>query len=460
MHIRHLHHPLLSIDELTVTTGQSWCFYGSGRSGINEFLGLLEGKREIDAEALDIPSSQTVISFNIQQDIFEDEIRNDDSDFLDRPDPGTLAHEFLPADALDSPIIDAFDLRASLNTGYRQLSSGQGRKLLVLQAILSGAQTIVIDSPYDGLDPLACIELDQAFQALDRKTLRILVLVRNLQDIPQWCDHLAIFEQGTLNSGTRTIMLERATKLANDSTTLFDTTSFTTKAATSEGDTDTPLIALTDGRARYGENTILTGLNLSVNDGQHTLITGPNGCGKSTLLHIFTGDNPNCYSNDLQLFGKQRGTGESIWELKKKMGIVSPEIHRNYRVPGSALHVVLSGLFDSIGLYQHVSSGQKRDAMNWLSAIDMAEQAQTPFRQLSYGDQRLVLIARSLIKMPPLLILDEPTQGLDSGARHSLLDFLEKISRGTGTTILYVSHREDEYRSFFKQHIRLERYHP
>ncbi|MFV0439279.1 MAG: ATP-binding cassette domain-containing protein [Desulfopila sp.] len=460
MRIAHLNLANLTIDELTVQPGESWCFYGSGRSGINTFLALLEGKIDTaPATVLDLPESGQTISFSAQQEIFEEELRNDDSDFMDQPDPGTLAQDFLPAEALASPLIDALDMRATLTTGYRQLSSGQGRKLLLLQALLNGATTIVVDSPYEGLDPVACQEVDRAFSQLDRRELRILVLVRNFEDIPAWCDHLALFhESGLAHQGERETILPLAARYADTATSIFRDSPLADSLADQAAELGPQLIVLNDGFARYGEKNIFSHLDFSLDQGQHTLITGPNGCGKSTLLHIITGDNPKCYANDLTIFGRRRGTGESIWEIKRFMGIVSPEIHRNYRVPGSAQSVVLSGLFDSIGLYRPVSSPQKRTAARWLAALDMAEHLATPFRALSYGDQRLVLIARALIKQPPLLVLDEPTQGLDDSSRKALLDFLETVSRKGNTTILYVSHRRDEYRSFFRQHLQLEDY--
>jgi molybdate transport system ATP-binding protein len=170
---------------------------------------------------------------------------------------------------------------------------------------------------------------------------------------------------------------------------------------------------------------------------------------------MITGDNPKCYANDLRIFGIQRGSGESIWELKRDMGIVSPDLHRNYRAPGTTRQVVLSGLFDSIGLYRRPTGIQERRAMQWLEWIGLAGRAGQPFRRLSFAEQRLVLIARALIKLPRLLILDEPTQGLDNHNRAGLLDFLEQIAANRISTVLYVSHRQDEYRPFFRRHIRL-----
>ncbi len=170
---------------------------------------------------------------------------------------------------------------------------------------------------------------------------------------------------------------------------------------------------------------------------------------------MIIGDHPACYQNNLSIFGIQRGSGESIWDLKKEMGIVSSDLHRNYHVPGSVLSCIISGYFDSIGVYRTVTLKQKEEAMKWLSRIGMKGKAQSPFRDLSFADQRLALIARALIKVPKLLILDEPTQGLDELNRKAVINFIEDVAKEKICTILYVSHRKDEFRSFFTQHIKM-----
>src|SRR5690606_8949614 len=180
-----------------------------------------------------------------------------------------------------------------------------------------------------------------------------------------------------------------------------------------------------------------------------------NGSGKSTLLSLITGDHSQCYGNDLQVMGYQRGGGESIWEVKRRLGLVSPALHRDHRVAGSALHIVLSGFFDRIGLYDDPSAAQVAHAKQWLALVGLGEKSGTPFKQLSYGEQRLVLIARALAKQPALLILDEPTQGLDDVNRHRTMYFLEHLSSQQRTTIVMASHRLDERLPLFTRHVHL-----
>lgn len=451
MRIENYQSATLHIDCFAPGKNEAWCIFGSNRSGIDSFIELLAG--ESGGKNRRHPGKTAIITFAGQQELFEEEVRRDNSDYLDRLDPGTPAHAFIKSPEQHSDLISAFDLRHCMEKGYRQLSSGESRKLLLLSALSHTPETLIIENPYDGIDRQGCRELDRILPALLDHGPRILVTAGNKEDIPHWCSHLAILHDGRLAfQGRRqeTLLRYEASELADGSPQLrLQTDRKSAPFAAGE------LIRLRNGFARYGDVEIFDGLNLTVTTGQHTLLTGPNGSGKSTLLQILTGDNQNCYANDLTIFGRQRGSGESIWELKHKMGIVSPDLHRNHYIPGTPLQVVLSGLFDSIGVYRQYTSSQKDQALSWLDMLGLQDKAHQPFRRLSYAEQRLCLIGRALIKMPCLLILDEPTQGLDQGNRESLLDFLETIAGQHLSTILYASHRSDEYRSFFQQHIDL-----
>jgi molybdate transport system ATP-binding protein len=457
MQIKNLRHPSLQIADFLTAPDQSWCIYGDNGSGIDDLFAILAGDIVPAAEVLILPEDAGIISFSIQQDIYEHELLIDDSDFLDHPDPGTPAIAFLPPGSDRSPLLAALAMTDSLSKGYRQLSSGQSRKLILLREILNGARHLIIQNPYDGLDQAGCIELDKALATLDRHRVQVLVTVNNREDIPAWCSHLAILDQGRIVvQGRRDMVIDRFDTVRSAARGTFQPALDRLVAARDlPVDAAEELVNLRDGFARYGQHLLFEHLDLRIDSGCHTLVTGPNGSGKSTLLQLITGDNPNCYANDLRIFGIRRGSGESIWELKRDMGIVSPDLHRNYRAPGTTRQVVLSGLFDSIGLYRRPTGVQERRAMQWLEWIGLAGKAAQPFRRLSFAEQRLVLIARALIKLPRLLILDEPTQGLDGYNRAGLLDFLEQIAANRFSTMLYVSHRQDEYRPFFRQHLRL-----
>lgn len=465
MKIANVKTPDLNIPLFEAVPGQFWCILGQNRSGIDTFFNLLSpGHAKIPGAEICLPKDMGIYSFAGQQEIFEQELKNDDTDFMDCMDPGTLARAFIHDPDHYTDMIRAFAMDQVLDQGYRQLSTGQTRKLLLLSRISSGSQWLLIQSPFDGLDKAGCSQLDLALDHCKACGMGILAFVYDPGDIPPSATHIAVIENGNMTrSGSRLEILPRLFELqgqADFSADMTDLKPAETAFSKDVSSGETPhlkeLVRLEDGHAGYSGRSVFSHLSLCMAPGDHTLVSGPNGCGKSTLLQVITGDHPACYRNRLWLFGTRRGTGESIWEMKKRMGIVSTELHRSYRVPGSVLDCVLSGLYDSIGLYQRPGAEDKKKALTWLERISLTDKAETPFRTLSYADQRLALIARALIKLPALLVLDEPTHGLDQANRNAVLDFLHQVATEKLSTILYVSHREDEFRDFFVSHIRME----
>ena len=453
----------LTIDYFELNPGESWCVYGTNTSGIHTFVNWLnQNATDGSCQHFSLGDRFGLVSFSVQQQRFEDELKNDQTDFMDRIDPGTPAREFISNIDAWSDLIHRFSMTSLLDKGYRQLSTGQSRKLMILEQVTKRVDWLVIENPFEGLDQDSRQELNRVMALLAEEKTALLLIVHNLKDIPVWCTHIAVIEnrQMTVQGPAVDIFPKLEQQRESDSILLEDLPGlYANKMKQPRSQPEAcELIRLENGHAGYGGQTVFSGLELTIYQGDHTLVTGPNGSGKSTLVHMITGDHPACYTNRLHVFSKQRGSGESIWDIKKEMGIISSDLHRNYIVPGSALSCVLSGLFDSIGLYQNVSNEQKKAAMWWLEALGIQDRAMDSFRGLHFSIQRLVLIARALIKAPKLLILDEPTQGLDQFYRDALLDFLEKTAEKKICTILYVSHRNDEFRPFFKQQIHMEQY--
>ena len=465
MKIENVKTPDLNVPLFEAAPGQFWCILGRNRSGIDTFFDLLSaGNPQIPGADIRLPVNMGIFSFAGQQEIFEQELKNDDSDFMDRLDPGTPARAFIHDPDQHTDMIRAFGMEQVLDQGYRQLSTGQTRKLLLLSRICSGTRWLLIQSPFDGLDKAGCEQLDLALNHCRASGVAILTFIYDPGDIPDNATHIAVIENGRMPlQGSCREILPRLSEFqgeANFSADINDLkpaqTAFSHDDAPEESAHEKELVRLEDGHAGYSGTPVFCHLDLSIPPGGHTLVSGPNGCGKSTLLQVITGDHPACYQNRLWLFGIRRGTGESIWELKKRMGIVSTDFHRSYRVAGSVLDCVMSGIYDTIGLYIRPTAEDQKKAMAWLERISLAGQAQAPFRSLSYADQRLALIARALIKLPDLLVLDEPTHGLDRANRNAVLDFLEQVAAEKLSTILYVSHREDEFRDFFVSRIQME----
>lgn len=207
----------------------------------------------------------------------------------------------------------------------------------------------------------------------------------------------------------------------------------------------------------YNERQVLKELDWCVNRGENWLVSGSNGAGKSTLLRLISADHLQAYANDIFLFGRKRGTGESIWEVKQRIGLVSSEFQVRYRRPLKGFDVILSGFFDSVGLFRLADRTQRRRARDWIARLQLEEFADAPFDRISSGQQRMVLIARAVVKDPELLILDEPCQGLDTANRARVLTMVDHIGTETQTNLIFTTHHADERPICMTHELRLSR---
>lgn len=376
-----------------------------------------------------------LLSAETQQAFYEAELRNDDSNFQEAVDIGTTVGELLGERGRAHALFTAFRLEPLWERGYRQLSSGESRKVLLLQAVTQQPSLLVLDDPFDGLDRAACVELAQAIVHASQALPLVVVGAFGEHDLP--------FAREAL----REVIALGQKRASHPSPPPVHLGSYYEPL-----DPELPLVDLKDGHVRYGEQQVFEHLDFRVAAGQHTLIEGPNGSGKSSLLDMLTGDHPQAYANELYLFGRRRGSGETVWDIKKRVGSVSGRLHRDYRVSASVEEVLLSGLYDSIGVYQRPEPSHVARARAWLSWLELGLEPGASFRELSFGQQRLVLIARAAIKVPPLVVLDEPTSGLDADNRARALTLVESLCSQQKSTVLMVTHRADE-RAFWQERI-------
>ena len=396
-----------------------------------------------------------LISAETQQAFYEAELADDDSNFQEAVDAGTTVGELLGDAGRAHPLFRAFRLEPLWERGYRLLSTGESRKVLLLRAVVQKPELLVLDDPFDGLDRNACAELAQAIvQAAAALPLVVVgaFAANELPFAPEVLNEVVVIEaRQIVFRGSAQAFLARA---LNDATHRAPPpVHLGSFHAPLELGPEVPLVELRSGHVRYGELVVFEGLDFRVAIGEHTLIVGPNGSGKSSLLDMLTGDHPQAYANDLHLFGRRRGTGETVWDIKRNVGAVSGRLHRDYRVGGSIEEVLLSGLYDSIGVYEKPEPSHRARARAWLEWLELGTSPATPFRELSFGQQRLVLIARAAIKVPPLLVLDEPTSGLDAENRTHVLELVESLCTQRLSTVLMVTHRSDE-REFWEHRIR------
>jgi molybdate transport system ATP-binding protein len=430
---------------------EAWLLLGSNGSGKSALISAMVGEGLLlSGQRVSFNDQTATVSLFAQQTLIERERLRDDSDLTDQVFQGTPLASLLNEDEPDPvrlhELVQLFGMEPLLTSGFRKLSTGETRKALLVKALASPAPLLILDEPFVGLDTAASRLLMAELEHVAKHKTIVLVM-NHLPAVPAFITHYGYLEggrllfQGALKDAMVGELLERLNHLHRADIELPVSTGSEPLA---ELDPNLPLVAMRNAKVRYADKIVFEGLDWQINQGEHWRLTGPNGSGKTTLLALITGDNPQCYQNDLFLFGYQRGGGESIWDIKRHIGYVSSALQWDYRVSISAENVILSGFFDSIGLYVKASDQHRAIAHQWLGILGMEDRWQSPLNQFSYGDQRLLLIARAMVKRPSLLILDEPCVGLDSLNRQLVLSLIEIICQSGHTTVVYVNHHAED----------------
>ena len=332
------------------------------------------------------------------------------------------------------------------------LSNGENKRLQLVKSVLRDPDWLILDNPFLGLDVEGREILSTCLEKLRENSVQF-ILINSPAALPACVNRVMYLEEGRVTWDGPISTYEsfrRVDKFVFNHTVMDDLI----KSA-QVYETFQQAVHMNDVTIAYGEKVILSGIHWEVNSGARWALSGPNGAGKSTLLSLITADNPQAYSQDIILFDRKRGTGESIWDIKKRIGYVSPELHVYFREPANVFNVVGSGLFDTLGVYKKISEDQHKRIALWLGVFGISHLSQRMFQQISTGEQRMVLLARALVKNPPLLILDEPCQGLDEEQIHRVKEILNYICSNSQTTLIYVSHYASDIPDCVNQYFKL-----
>ena len=339
-----------------------------------------------------------------------------------------------------------FHLNDMMDKYIITLSSGELRKFQLTKTLFANPRLLIMDNPFIGLDAQTRDLLKALLQQAARERHMDLMLVMSkTDDIPDFVDQVIEVKAGeTLPPCSRADYYARLQPVPPHVLPPSQQEAILSLPYTDNDYDCRHVVDMHHVSIRYGERTILSDLDWTVCNGDRWALSGQNGSGKSTLLSLICADNPQSYACDITLFDRPRGTGESIWDIKKHIGYVSPEMHRSYKRNLPAIRIVASGLMDSIGLYA-VPNGQDYDRCRWwMNIFGIGQLADKPFLQLSSGEQRLVLLARAFVKDPQLLILDEPLHGLDLCNRRLVKDVIETFCQRRNKTMIMVTHYQEE----------------
>ena len=339
--------------------------------------------------------------------------------------------------AFQKHLYQLFHLEDLLDKYIILLSSGELRKYKLVANLFTKPKVLIIENPFIGLDAETRDQVKQLLATLaGQQDMQIILVLSKIDEIPEFItrvikmldlrfvEDIVVKTYYPIDRCPHAILLQKPNNIPP---------------------LPQQIIQFNNVTIRYGERTILKDLNWVVLKGEHWALSGQNGAGKSTLLSLVCADNPQAYANDISLFGHRRGSGESIWDIKKHIGYVSPEMHRSYKQNIPAIEIVASGLKDTVGLYARPTEAERAVCLEWMNLFGIKHLADRKFLEMSSGEQRLVLLARAFVKSPDLLILDEPLHGLDLCNRNLVKTIVDRyMFDNPERTLIYVTHYENE----------------
>jgi len=471
-----LRHPDVKFTEpinWQIKPGEHWAIIGPNGAGKTVFIDTLTGKYALYSGKREYPlfeATNCKASEAIRTMAFRDisSLTNDyeNASYQQRwnsqeAEESPLINDLISRNsdkAYSERILKLFGVKELLNSRLIQLSSGELRKFLMVRTLMSRPKILILDNPFIGLDAPSRDHLNRVLESMaSLEGLQLIFVLSNPADIPAvvtnvlpiWGRTLmnalspeAFLADSTLQKKLFPLQEKQNTDRAFNKYSQLDFTGNETDLT--DKNQENNVVQLCNVHIRYGKRTILKELNWTVRCGEKWALLGPNGAGKSTLLSLICADNPQSYANDIRLFNRKRGSGESIWDIKRNIGYVSPEMHSYYLKNFPCIDIVGSGLFDTIGLYRKCNLEQLQSCEKWMETFGILHLKNKSFLSISSGEQRLCLLARAFVKAPALLILDEPLHGLDVSNKLKAKKIIEDYCSDPTKTLIYVTHYQNE----------------
>lgn len=481
--VRHLDNTLFAELSWNVEKGQHWAIIGNSGSGKTALLNAIAGKFNVingairhhfyDAFVAVQPPTDPYFNYRnlIAMVSHHHQFKN-----LSHVSDFYYQQRFNSADSSDAPTVQTYlfgenaidadtlawltplRIPSLLHKEIIKLSNGETRRVMIAHALLQQPQLLMLDNPFIGLD----VQARKDFQEMINHIISLgttVLLVTSPQEIPDLITHVLTLDNRVV-TGTHTreqfVQLPQQEEVAETLPSL-DAALIAQLTANAPKQAFNTIVDMQHVHVKYGDALILDDINWKIKPNEKWALLGPNGAGKSTLLSLINADNPQAYANHIYLFDRKRGSGESIWDIKSKIGFVSPELHQYFASQSNCLQIVATGFHDTIGSIRTNTAEQLEIAAGWMKVLAIDSYATQPFKQVPESIQRLALLARALVKNPPLLIFDEPCQGLDAKQKEHFKQVIEALCKVLPVTMIFVTHYIDELPASVDHFLRLDK---
>jgi molybdate transport system ATP-binding protein len=473
--------------DFTITQGQNWVVTGPSGSGKSVLLQVIAGNLSISGgmvtyhfmKDIDNLHQNEASPFSVHRYIAFAGARHhfktlfNTSDFYyqqrynssDSEDTLTVrdylqsvkVNNHKPAYWTFNKTVAALNLTALCDKQTIKLSNGETKRLMIAAALLKNPVILLLDNPLTGLDVETRKSFDMLLKEIVASGITIILAASSVQELPDVITNVAVLDNGNISLSLTRQEFD-ASEYAVGGEIKIEAGMLRTLLNTSALPHHyTHIVQMNDVLIKYGDKVILNKINWQINQGERWALLGPNGAGKSTLLSLINGDNPQAYANNIVLFDKKRGTGESIWDIKSKIGFVSPELYQYFPTDNSCLQVIESGFYDTLGLFRPSVKSRADLALSWMKALEIDRYARQLLKNIPASAQRLCLLARALIKNPALLIFDEPCQGLDDHQQRHFKSVVDTICSISNVTLIYVTHYQHEIPESVDKVLRLDK---
>jgi len=337
-----------------------------------------------------------------------------------------------------------------------KLSNGETKRLLIAAALLKNPVLLMLDNPFAGLDVQTRAEFNSIISEIIGSGITV-IIATSPTEIPGSITHIAVLQKGNIVQQIPLSQFDAKAFIGSNSDKTDRAALENLLNARKNSQTYEWIVKMDNIHIKYGDKQVLKDVNWHIKQGERWALLGPNGAGKSTLLSLINADNPQAYANDITLFDRKRGTGESIWDIKSKTGFVSPELFQYFPMDNSCLQVIESGYYDTMGLFRPSDPKKSAIALQWMKALEIDQYARQLLKNIPASAQRLCLLARSLIKNPALLIFDEPCQGMDAHQQQHFKAVVDTICELSNVTLIYVTHYQHEIPDSVDKVLRLDK---